>query len=51
MRFDRQGGQAFEHYCHCGKWAAWGFGVSILRNEPGQWFCREHIPVEMRAAA
>lgn len=36
-----------EHACEvCGGRAAFGYGASYRRNEPGQWFCREHRPTE-----
>lgn len=34
----------FTHYCHCGKWGAFGHGVSMLKGEPGTWYCMEHKP-------
>lgn len=32
----------FEHYCRCGKWGSFGYGVSLLKGKEGEWFCREH---------
>jgi hypothetical protein len=34
----------FVHYCHCGKWGDFGYGVSLRRNKLGVWFCRDHKP-------
>ena len=36
----------FEHYCHCGKWGFFGYGVSLREDKPGVWFCSEHRPEE-----
>jgi hypothetical protein len=32
----------FEHYCHCGKWGSFGYGVRLLKGQPGTWYCFEH---------
>jgi hypothetical protein len=34
----------FEHYCHCGRWGAFGYGVSLRNDRPGEWFCADHRP-------
>jgi hypothetical protein len=34
----------FVHYCHCGKWGAFGEGVALNRDQLGKWYCREHWP-------
>lgn len=36
----------FIHYCDCGKWAAYGYGVSVRFGKLGSWYCREHRPAE-----
>jgi hypothetical protein len=36
----------FEHYCHCGKWGLFGYGVRLREDKPGVWFCPEHRPEE-----
>ena len=33
-------GGHFVHYCHCGKWAAFGYGMR--KGHLGQWFCGDH---------
>ena len=33
---------AFVHYCHCGKWGSFGYGVDLLNGKTGRWYCREH---------
>jgi hypothetical protein len=33
---------AFMHYCHCGRWGAFGYGVDLLHGKIGRWYCREH---------
>jgi hypothetical protein len=35
----------FIHYCWCGKWGDFGFGVKASQGKLGQWYCREHRPV------
>jgi hypothetical protein len=35
----------FEHYCHCGQWGAFGYGVGLRIGQMGQWFCSDHRPV------
>jgi len=40
--------QPFEHYCHCGKWGAFGVGVARLKGREGKWYCLEHLPPEHR---
>jgi len=32
----------FVHYCHCGKWGAFGRNVFLRQGLLGTWFCREH---------
>ena len=32
----------FVHYCHCGRWGAFGYGVDLLRGKEGTWYCAEH---------
>jgi hypothetical protein len=39
-----QTSQHFLHYCHCGKWGAWGYGVDYRNGKDGTWFCMEHKP-------
>lgn len=34
--------QAFVHYCHCGRWGQYGYGVDLLKGKIGRWYCREH---------
>jgi hypothetical protein len=34
----------FIHYCHCGKLAGNGYGVRLLKDQLGEWFCDEHKP-------
>jgi hypothetical protein len=34
--------QPFLHYCHCGKWGSFGYGVSLLKGQEGVWYCEEH---------
>jgi hypothetical protein len=34
----------FEHYCPCGQWGSFGYGVSLLKGEEGMWFCGAHRP-------
>jgi hypothetical protein len=36
--------EPFKHYCHCGKWASFGYGVKFRAGGEGKWFCREHRP-------
>jgi hypothetical protein len=36
--------EPFKHYCHCGKWASFGYGVKLHAGVDGKWFCREHRP-------
>jgi hypothetical protein len=33
---------AFMHYCHCGRWGAFGYGVDLLNGKLGRWYCAEH---------
>lgn len=36
---------AFMHPCEadgCDAWGSFGFKVSLLRGEPGHWFCQAH---------
>lgn len=40
--YDKRG--RFLHYCHCGKWGAYGFGVKLLQGQLGTWYCDEHRP-------
>ena len=38
---------AFMHYCAhpgCIEWGSFGFGSSLLKNEPGIWYCGAHLP-------
>jgi hypothetical protein len=44
--YDEQG--RFLHYCHCGKWGAYGVGVRLLTGQLGTWYCREHRPPEAK---
>ena len=34
----------FVHYCQCGAWGAFGFGVSVRTGKLGTWYCAEHNP-------
>jgi hypothetical protein len=34
----------FEHYCWCGQWGLYGYGVNLRADKPGEWFCAEHRP-------
>lgn len=34
----------FVHYCSCGQWGAFGYGVSLLKGKLGTWYCRAHRP-------
>jgi hypothetical protein len=34
----------FLHYCHCGRWGAYGYGVFPEQGKLGEWFCDEHRP-------
>jgi hypothetical protein len=36
--------EGFLHYCHCGKWGAFGYNVRLLKGQEGSWYCREHKP-------
>lgn len=38
--------EPFLHNCHCGKWGAFGYGVQLLKDKKGQWFCAEHRPAK-----
>jgi hypothetical protein len=42
--------EPFKHYCHCGKWASFGYGVKLRAGVEGKWFCREHRPRRGAAA-
>jgi hypothetical protein len=34
-----------QHFCaECGRWAAFGFGVSLRKGQLGRWYCAEHRP-------
>jgi hypothetical protein len=37
-------GRHFEHFCHCGKWGNFGYGVSLRNGREGNWYCFEHRP-------
>ncbi len=39
----------FIHYCHCGKDAGHGYGVRLLKEQLGTWFCDSHNPKEQSA--
>jgi hypothetical protein len=32
----------FMHYCHCGRWGAFGYGVDLLHGKEGTWYCAKH---------
>ena len=32
----------FVHYCHCGDWGAFGYGVDLLHGKEGTWYCAKH---------
>jgi hypothetical protein len=36
--------EPFLHFCHCGSWGAFGYGVSLRNGKPGKWFCGRHRP-------
>jgi hypothetical protein len=36
--------ERFEHYCWCGKWGSFGYGVNLRNGAEGNWFCRLHRP-------
>ena len=38
----RTKGGLLVHYCYCGQWGAFGFGVSLLKGQDGTWLCSEH---------
>lgn len=40
----------FLHYCHCGKWGAFGHDVNTLAGELGVWYCAEHNPTDAQKA-
>jgi hypothetical protein len=45
---ERTGG-AFLHFCvECGRWGAYGYGVT--GDNPGRWYCREHRPDDCELA-
>jgi len=31
-----------EHYCHCGRWGPFGYGVNLQQGRLGRWYCTEH---------
>jgi len=33
---------AFMHYCHCGRWGAFGYDVDLVHGKTGRWYCTEH---------
>jgi hypothetical protein len=36
---------AFLHFCvHCGRFAAFGYGVHLSAGRRGRWYCGEHRP-------
>jgi hypothetical protein len=42
--YDKDG--HFVHYCACGRWGDFGYGVRLLHGQLGTWYCREHRPVD-----
>jgi hypothetical protein len=46
--YDKDG--HFVHYCHCGAWAPYGYGVSQIHGKLGEWYCREHRPEKGKSA-
>lgn len=35
------------HICEaCGTAARWGYGVRLLKGQPGRWYCYSHRPQE-----
>jgi hypothetical protein len=32
----------FVHYCHCGCWGAFGYGVDLRNGKEGIWYCAKH---------
>ena len=45
--YDKDG--RFVHYCHCGEWGAFGYGVFLSRGQLGKWFCGNHRPGTARS--
>jgi hypothetical protein len=41
---DPDGQGPFEHYCWCGAWGTYGYGVKLRDGIPGEWFCADHRP-------
>ena len=37
--------RTFLHFCvHCGRFAAFGYGVHLSAGRLGRWYCGEHRP-------
>ncbi len=36
--------EPFVHYCQCGAWGVYGYGVDLLAGRLGRWYCRAHRP-------
>ena len=34
----------FVHFCQCGVWGGFGYGVSVRTGKLGTWYCAEHNP-------
>jgi hypothetical protein len=41
----------FIHYCHCGKWGAFGEGVKTMKGQLGTWYCAQHRPKVMESSS
>jgi hypothetical protein len=42
--------RTFLHFCiHCGRFAAFGYGVPLRAGRLGRWYCGEHRPQGQRA--
>lgn len=39
---EREPVKPFEHYCPCGAWGSFGFGVNVREGKEGVWRCFEH---------
>jgi hypothetical protein len=40
--FDEAG--RFFHYCACGEWGSFGYGVLLREDRLGTWYCAAHRP-------
>jgi hypothetical protein len=50
FRYDRPAPSRapFTHYCHCGEWGYFGYGVRLSEIKEGTWFCAERRPDSKR---